>query len=104
MGRKKKVKEVEVDNVKSWQYGDLAVVCKCGSTKIMKKGIEYGIQLVLVNREDSFILLKCDTCGAELGLRFLEGEKPAEVEVTEPIIEEIVNEGVQEEDKQEQSL
>jgi hypothetical protein len=104
MGRKKKVKE-EVPGVKSWQYGDLAVVCKCGRTQIMKKGIEYGIQLVLTNREDSFVLLKCDECEAEIALRFIEGEKPAEEEVViEPVIEETVNEGVQEENKQEQSL
>ena len=86
---------------KVFAYGDLAIVCKCGHTTILGKGIEHGVQFTITTREDSFINLACRECGAELKLCFLEGVKPEEP-VTES--EEKVNEDVQEENKQEQSL
>jgi hypothetical protein len=100
MGRKKKVAESAAPEVKTFDYGDLAVVCKCGRTQIITKGVEKGLQLVLTTREDSFIQLRCDECDADIKLCFLEGVKPVEIEVKEPIVDE----SVQEESKQEQSL
>ena len=116
MGRKKKVVEpVEVKpEVKMYEYGDLAVICsKCGSTQIIQKGIQHGMQFILVPREDSVIQLRCDKCDTDIKLCFLEGVKPeqTETEIEEPVVNaepvvntEEVNEGVQKEDKQEQGL
>ena len=115
MVKKKKVEEPKVEapatpetvEVKTFDYGDLAVVCSCGRTQIITKGIEKGLQLILTTREDSFIQLKCDECSADIKLCFLEGVKPEEPnEITEPIaaIETVdvePNEVVQEEGKQE---
>jgi hypothetical protein len=99
MGRKKKVVEEEPKS-KGFQYGDLAVICKCGRTQIIHKGIEKGLQLVLTTNDESRIQLKCDECDADITLRFLEGEKPAE-----PVVNtEGVDENIQEESKQEPSL
>lgn len=110
MAKKTKEKEPEV---KVFEYGDLSVVCSCGATQVLKKGIHNGLQLVLTTREDSFIQLRCNKCEADIKLCFLEGEKPADEEPeavleveekpTEAVIEE-TNESVQEEDKQEQIL
>ena len=104
MGRKKKVVETTPEvqpqvqpEVKVYEYGDLAVVCKCGRTQIIQKGIEKGLQLVLTTREDSYIQLRCDHCDSDIKLCFLEGVKP---EIEEPVVDEII----QEESKQEPSL
>jgi len=112
MGRKKKeVVQAEDKAVavqaqgKTFEYGDLAVVCKCGRTQILQKGIQHGFQIIMSTNEASYIQLKCDSCEADMKLCFLEGEKPAEPEVATPTETQVeVNEGVQEEDKQEQSL
>lgn len=85
MGRKKKETKPEV---KSFEYGDLAVVCSCGRTQILHKGMKGGVQLVLTTSEDSMIQLVCDECKADLKLRFLEGVKPEEEEKDENIQEE----------------
>ena len=91
--------EATTPEVKTFDYGDLAVVCSCGRTQVITKGIEKGLQLILATREDSFIQLKCDECNADIKLCFLEGVKPEpEVSTEEP------NEVIQEESKQEQSL
>lgn len=114
MGRKKKIAEEPKTEVKSevkvFEYGDLAVVCKCGRTQIIQKGIDKGLQLILTTREDSYIQLRCDECESDIRLCFLEGVKPEPeikpVEVTEEAVvnTEKVNEVVQEESKQESSL
>lgn len=84
MGRKKKERPVtETTNkvetvkkeVKEYKYGDLAVVCKCGRIQVLQKGIEHGLQWTIVPREDSYMWLRCDECGADLKLCFLEGKK-----------------------------
>lgn len=121
MGRKKKVVEPVVEEVTTateqptgpkfdWEYGDLAVICKCGRTQIITKGIEQGLQLVITNKKESFIQLKCDECDSEITLRLIEGVKPEKpVVITEPVatvevVEKETDEVVQEESKQEQSL
>lgn len=128
MGRKKKavveateaVEPVEVKaEPKVFEYGDLAVVCKCGRTQIVHKGIKHGLQVMLATREDSKLQLICDECGADITLCFIEGEKPegeeeeklevkteADLEITENDSETVVkyreeNESIQEESKQE---
>ena len=89
--------EAAVPEVKTFDYGDLAVVCSCGRTQVIQKGIEKGLQLILATREDSFIQLKCDECSADIKLCFLEGVKPEEPEVST----EEPNEVIQEESKKE---
>ena len=114
MGRKKKQPVETGPQVKKFEYGDLAVVCKCGRIQIITKGVEKGLSIVLTTREDSFVQLRCDECEADIKLCFLEGVKPEEPqEINEPIAAlEVVdiepeinseesNEGIQEEGKEE---
>lgn len=106
MGRKKKVVEVvdtapqttpEAPTAKMFEWADLVLDCKCGHRQTLGTGIQHGLQLnPLITREDSFIQFACTACGAEMILRFVEGVAPAETET--------VNESVQEESKQEQSV
>lgn len=102
MGRKKKTVE-KVKEPKSYEYGDLAVVCSCGSVQVLQKGIQHGLQWTIIPREDSYMWLRCDKCNADLKLCFLEGEKPEEVE--KPTESEAntpeANESIQEENKTE---
>jgi transcription elongation factor Elf1 len=114
MGRKKKVVEPKAPEPKVFEYGDLVVVCKCGRTQTVRKGMKEGINIVLAPREDSYVQLVCNECGADLRLCFVEGVAPVEVEPmaveviengNETIIKpKTVDESVQKEDKQEQSL
>lgn len=101
MGRKKKVvEEPKVEKLpqgKVFEYGDLAVVCKCGRTQIIHKGIQGGFNIVMTTNESSYVQLKCDSCDADMKLCFLEGEKPEET--IKP-----TDESIQEENKQEESL
>jgi hypothetical protein len=108
-GRKKKAAEPET---KLYEYGNLAVVCSCGSVQILGEGVEQGIQITLVNKEDSFIQLRCDKCNADIKLCLLEGIKP-EVPLTEEDLKhleseepntEITDEVIQEESKEESVL
>lgn len=108
MGRKKKINPEVKPEVKSFEYGDLAVVCKCGRTQILERGIDKGLQMIITTREDSYIQLRCDECGADMRLCFIEGEAPKKVETATEEVSEMssktVDENVQEESKQEQSL
>jgi formate dehydrogenase maturation protein FdhE len=100
MARKKAVKAEVKPEVKSFEWGDLVIKCKCGHEQIIGKSIQHGLQLVLQTREDSFIQLECNKCNSYLKLHFIEGIMPPEP----PKTEEVANESVQEENKQEQSL
>jgi hypothetical protein len=114
MGRKKKEKALKDEvveakaDVKTFDYGDLAIKCKCGRVQLLEKGVQHGIQIILTTREDSFLKLQCDECGAIMELRFLEGEKPAEPVKELKTVEEVktkeTDENIQEESKQESSL
>jgi hypothetical protein len=102
MGRKK-VKDTNPQptpqqEMKNFEYGDLVVACKCGQVQYLEKGVQHGVQLMLVPREGSFIKLACDKCESEISLKFIEGTKPEE-----PITEE-TNEGVQEENKENETV
>lgn len=102
MPRKKKAKAVEEPKVeqlpygKVFEYGDLAVICKCGRTQIVQAGMKDGYQLTMIPSETSYIHLKCDACETEIRLGFIEGKAPVEIEKTD--------ESIQEENKQEESL
>lgn len=104
MGRKKKVvpEEVKAPEVKTWQYSNLVIKCKCGNVQTLGQGVENGIQLILAPSEASYVKLMCNKCDSELTLQLVEGEKPTGAEITE--VERVSNEGIQEEDKQEESL
>jgi len=105
MGRKKKVAEVKAPEPKVFEWGDLIVKCKCGREQMLHKGVQHGLQLILQTREDSFIQLMCDSCGADVRLMFLEGEAPPQpVEVPTEESKEKTDESVQQENKEEQSL
>jgi len=100
MGRKKKVQLEEAqapEKGKIFEYGDLAIMCKCGRIQVLKEGVQHGLQFTLVPKEESFIQLRCDDCGADLKLGFLEGKKPEEPVTDTPE----ANENIQEENKQE---
>jgi hypothetical protein len=112
--RKKKSVEVTVPEEKEvinmiptpeMHFCDLHIICqKCGSDQTIGKGLEGGLQLVIVPKEDSFIQLTCDKCDASLRLILVPGEAPeptASVEIKE---ETKIDEDVPQENKQEESL
>jgi hypothetical protein len=97
---------------KVFEYGDLSIVCSCGATQTLEKGMQQGLQIILTTRSDSFVQLRCDKCPADIKLCFLEGVEPAKpiteadlgyLETEEPITES-VDENVQEDGKEEQVL
>lgn len=112
MGRRKKTEVVEntAQEPKVYAYGDLVIFCKCGHMHTLERGIQNGIQIVLVTREDSGVHLTCDGCGSDMWLKFVEGQAPeptAEAStVTSPSTESTVttDENIQKEDKQEESI
>jgi hypothetical protein len=69
---------IQEEPIPEIHYCDLIISCKCGEVKKIGKGIEGGLQLVIVPREDSYILLHCDKCNSELKLHLVDGEKPEE--------------------------
>lgn len=86
-------------------YCDLHIICqKCGSDQTIGKGLEGGLQLVIVPKEDSFIQLTCDKCDASLRLILVPAEAPEVKEVTITSEETQINEDVPQENKQEESL
>jgi hypothetical protein len=86
-------------------YCDLHIICqKCGSDQTIGKGLEGGLQLVIVPKDDSFIQLTCDKCEASLRLILIPGEAPETKEETLTSEEPKINEDVPQENKQEESL
>lgn len=84
-------------------YCDLHIVCqKCGSDQTIGKGIEGGLQLIIVPQEDSFIQLNCDKCETSIRLLLVPGEAPAEEDFK--VEDTTVDENIQETNKQEKSL
>lgn len=90
--------KVEEPEVKRYEWADLVMICKCGHVHLVKDGMQEGVQLTLLPTENSFIRLMCEECGSELTLQFVEGKAP---EITE---QPILDESVQEENKQETSV
>ena len=104
------IEKIEVDGgevtitkepIPETQYCDLLVACKCGETCTIGKGIEGGLQLVIVPKEESYVLLHCNKCLAELKLYLVPGEKPDKQDFE---ITEVKNEDVSQENKSEESL
>jgi len=84
-------------------YCDLHIVCqKCGSDQTIGKGIEGGLQLIIVPQDDSFIQLNCDKCETSIRLLLVPGEAPAEEDFK--VEDTTVDENIQETNKQEKSL
>ena len=91
-------------------YCDLHIVCqKCGSDQTIGKGIEGGLQLIIVPQEDSFVQLNCDKCETSIRLLLVPGEAPTDNESNDSkedfkVVDTTVNEDVPQENKQEESL
>jgi hypothetical protein len=92
-----KRKKTEAEK-KHFKYGDLVVYChECGSTQVLARGIENGLQMTLLTNPDSFIELACDKCPAKMKMFFVRGQKPKKVKAKK-------NENIQEENKEEQAV
>jgi transcription elongation factor Elf1 len=84
-------------------YCDLHIVCqKCGSDQTIGKGIEGGLQLIIVPQEDSFVQLNCDKCETSIRLLLVPGEAPVEEDFK--VVDTTINEDIPQENKQEESL
>jgi hypothetical protein len=84
-------------------YCDLHIVCqKCGSDQTIGKGIEGGLQLIIVPQEDSFVQLNCDKCETSIRLLLVPGEAPTEEDLK--VVDTTINEDVPQENKPEESL
>ena len=84
-------------------YCDLHIICqKCGSDQTIGKGIEGGLQLIIVPQEDSFVQLNCDKCETSIKLQLVPGEAPTEEDFK--VVDTTINEDIPQENKQEESL
>ena len=84
-------------------YCDLHIICqKCGSDQTIGKGIEGGLQLIIVPQEDSFVQLNCDKCETSIRLLLVPGEAPIEEDFK--VVDTTINEDIPQENKQEESL
>ena len=106
--KKNKKKVVESPPEPKINYCDLHIVCqKCGSDQTIGKGIEGGLQLIIVPQEDSYIQLTCDKCDASLRLLLTPGEAPVipDFEIVDTTNEVTkTSEDVSQENKSEESL
>ena len=105
--KKKNKKEAPVEPVPQPEpkinYCDLHIICqKCGSDQTIGKGIEGGLQLIIVPQEDSFVQLNCDKCETSIKLQLVPGEAPTEEDLK--VVDTTVNEDIPQENKQEESL
>jgi len=79
-----------------YKYGDLYILCSKGHKTRIGENVDTGLQLLLFNKENSFISLNCPECDKEynLTLRLLPAENPPveEAEVIEETKEEIKDE------------
>jgi len=75
-----------------FKYGDLYVECSKGHKTKIGENINTGLQLLLINREDSYIEVSCPECDKEykITMRTHPAENPP-VEI-EDVVEEIIEE------------
>jgi hypothetical protein len=101
MASKKKVSGVQEDPIE-YEYGDLYILCSKGHKTKMGENIETGLQLLIFNKENSYVSLSCPECDKDynLVLRLLPAENPPAKEVgDEPEIKETKDELQEDTDK-----
>lgn len=84
---------MELDNKMDFPYGDLVVICnQCGNKQVLETMVTDGRAIYLFNKNDSYLKLKCDKCGASMEIRMepntdIGSEDLTEPQSSEPIIE-----------------
>ena len=80
---KKSKKQVVIEPAEpKINYCDLHIICqKCGRDQTIGKGLEGGLQIVIVPQEDSFVQLNCDKCDTSIKLQLILGEPPTSEDV-----------------------
>jgi len=67
--------ETPQPEMKTYEYGDLTVGCKCGHTQVVDKAIKGGISIPIPTCDERSIELVCEECGSSLKLYFTESSK-----------------------------
>jgi hypothetical protein len=100
--KKNKKQAVVEPNEPKINYCDLHMVCqKCKLDRTIGKGIEGGLQLIIVPQEESFIELSCSKCDTSIRLLLTLGEAPVTPDFE---IVDTTDEDVSQENKSKESL
>lgn len=83
------IEETALENTTSWDFGSIALTCKCGRTQTLMEHVQYGIQFIITTNNKSGVTLHCDKCHSELRLHCIEGEpEPDAIEAVAELVTE----------------